>query len=167
MTYNFKQTYEKSKVWSQWFVLLMNHKKIRFHLIMFFINSQRVKKSFFLYEWLVIWSNVDIFEKRFEDIMDLFCKGFKFHLFLWIILNFLSKITYFICISHIVKSFLRIGFDMFLMISSPFFSIQKGRNDFHGNSFFLHEKLFILYILELYILYLHEKQKCDSEILIL
>ena len=71
-----------------------------------------------------------------KNMIDFFCKGFKFHLFLWIIGIFYPKShTLFVHISHIVKSFLRIGFDMFLMISSPFLN-SKGRKDFSWIQFF-------------------------------
>ena len=63
---------------------------------------------------------------------DFFCKGFKFHLFL---IFYPKSHTLFVHISHIVKSFLRIGFDMFLMISSPFLN-SKGRKDFSWIQFF-------------------------------
>ena len=141
MTYNFKQTYEKSKVWSQWFVLLMNHKKIRLHLIMFFINSQRVKKSFFSlrltshlkqcwYFWKQIWKYDWFFFVRVSSFT-YFYESFGIFVQSHILYFYFSHSKIFF------TNWLWYVFDDLITLS------QRGRNDFHGNNFLWNCLLYI------------------------
>ena len=109
---------------------------------MFFYQLSICKKVLFSLRMTSHLKQCWYFWKQIWKYDRFFCKGFKFHLFLWIIGIFLSKVTYFIVISHIVNFFLRIGFDMFLMISSPFL---KEEEMISMETIFFHETVYSVY----------------------
>ena len=109
---------------------------------MFFYQLSICKKVLFSLRMTSHLKQCWYFWKQIWKYDRFFCKGFKFHLFLWIIGIFLSKVTYFIVISHIVNFFYELALICFWWSHLPF---SKRKKWFPWKQFFFHETVYSVY----------------------